>query len=110
MKEKLYEIAIDHPLTSARRRAVDRYMVSRVRLSDVPVQYEWDEANGDVLRISADPMKFEVRFHTNSVEIYGVAPLWVRALLTAKKKELLRQEIQTILSDTGFVGNHSKNN
>jgi hypothetical protein len=103
MKEKLYQIAIDNPLTSARRKALDRYMVSKAHLTDAPVQYEWDEVGGDVLRISADPMKFEVRFHENCVEIYGVAPLWARVLLTANKRELLRQEIQTILSDTGFV-------
>ena len=51
----------------------------------------------------ADPMTFEVKFHAQKVEIYASAPLWARLLLTAKKKELLKQEIQSILSGTGFV-------
>jgi hypothetical protein len=103
MKEKLYDIAIDHPLTATRRKALNRHIVSNVHLSDVPVSYEWDEKATEILRITADPMTFEVRFQTRKVEIYGSAPLWARLLLTAKKKELLKQQIQAILSDTGFV-------
>jgi hypothetical protein len=45
----------------------------------------------------------EVRFHSKKVEIYGSAPFWARLLLTGKKKEQLRQEIQSILVETGFV-------
>jgi hypothetical protein len=103
MKEKLYDIAIDHPLTSTRRKALNHHIVSNVHLSDVPVSYEWDKKTAEILRITADPMTFEVRFQARKVEIYGSAPLWARLLLTAKKKELLKQQIQSILSDTGFV-------
>ena len=67
------------------------------------MRYEWDETGGQVLRITADPVTFEVRFHAKKVEIYGSAPLWARLLLTGKKKEQLKHEIQLILSDTGFV-------
>ena len=103
MKEKLYDIPIDQPLTSARRKALNRHLVRKVQLSTSPVTYQWDEAAGEVLRIAAEPMTFEVRFHTKKVEIYGSAPLWARILLTGKKKEELKQEIQSILSDTGFL-------
>jgi hypothetical protein len=103
MKEKLYDIPIDYPLTSARRKAIDRHIARNAHLSDSPVQIDWDKTTGEVLYITADPVKFEVRFHAKKVEIYGSAPLWARLLLTPKKKELLKQEIQLILSDTGFV-------
>jgi hypothetical protein len=106
MKEKLYDIPIDNPLTSSRRKALDQHIVSKVHLSAAPVRYEWDETAGEVLRITADSMKFEVRFHPKKVEIYGFVPLWARVLFTAKKKALLKQEIQAILSDTGFVTGH----
>jgi hypothetical protein len=103
MREKLYDIAIDHPLTSTRRKALNQHIVRNADLSDVPLRYEWDSKAAEILRIMADPMTFEVKFHAHKVEIYGSAPLWARLLLTAKKKELLKLEIESILSDTGFV-------
>jgi hypothetical protein len=103
MKEKLYDIAIENPLTSARRKALNQHIARNVHLSDVPFHYEWDSKAAEILRITADPMTFEVKFHAQKVEIYASAPLWARLLLTAKKKELLKKEIQSILSDTGFV-------
>jgi hypothetical protein len=39
MKEKLYDIPIDHPLTSARRKALDGHLVCKVQLSTSPVTY-----------------------------------------------------------------------
>jgi hypothetical protein len=103
MKEKLYDIAIDKPLTSARRKALNQHITRDIHLSDVPLRYEWDSKAAEILRITAEPVTFEVKFHAQKVEIYASAPLWARLLLTAKKKELLKQEIQTILSNTGFV-------
>jgi hypothetical protein len=103
MKEKLYDIAIDNPLTSTRRKKLNQHIARNIHFSDVPLRYEWDAEAAEILRIMADPMTFEVKFHANKVEIYGSAPLWARLLLTAKKKELLKQEIQSILSDAGFV-------
>jgi hypothetical protein len=103
MKEKLYDLPIDNPLTSARRKALNQHIARNVHLSDSPARYEWDESGGQVLRITAEPVTFEVKFHPKKVEIYGSAPLWARLLLAGKKKEQLRQEIQLILSETGFV-------
>jgi hypothetical protein len=103
MKEKLYDIAIDHPLTATRRKALSQHIARNVHLSDVPLHHEWDSKAAEILRITADPVTFEVKFHAQKVEIYASAPLWARLLLTAKKKELLKQEIQSILSDAGFV-------
>jgi hypothetical protein len=104
MKEKFYDLPIEHPLTSAKRKAINEHIARNVHLSDSPVHYEWEETGGPVLRITAEPVTLEVRFHSKKVEIYGSAPLWARLLLTGKKKEQLRQEIQSILSETGFVG------
>jgi hypothetical protein len=103
MKEKLYDIAIDHPLTSGRRKALNQHIARNVHLAEVPLRHEWDAKAAEILRITADPVTFEVKFHPQKVEIYASAPLWARLFLTAKKKELLKQEIQSILSDAGFV-------
>jgi hypothetical protein len=103
MKEKLYDLPIEHPLTSARRTVINQHLARNAHLSNSPVQYDWDKTEGEVLRITVQPVTFEVRFHAKKVEIYGSGPLWARLLLTAKKKELLKKEIQSILSDAGFV-------
>ncbi len=108
MKEKFYDLPIDNPLTSARRKAINRHIARNAHLSDAPIHYDWDDTAGEVLRITAQPVTFEVRFHAKKVEVYGSAPLWARLLLTVKKKELLKQEIQLILSDTGFVSVQDK--
>jgi hypothetical protein len=108
MKEKFYDLPIENPLTSARRKAINQHIARNVHLSDSPVSYEWEETGSPVLRITAKPVTLEVRFHSKKVEIYGSAPLWARVLLTGKKKEELRQEIQLILSETGFVGGQPK--
>ena len=103
MKEKLYDLLIDHPLTTARRKALNQHIVRNAHLSENPVTYKWDKTAGEVLHISAEPVTFEVKFYPKKVEVYGSAPLWARLLLTAKKKEQLRREIQLILADAGFV-------
>lgn len=108
MKEKLYDLPIENALTPARREALNQHIARSVHLSESPVRCEWDEPGGQVLRITAEPVRFEVRFHPKKVEIYGSAPLWARLLLTGKKKEQLRQEIQLILSETGFVAVHDR--
>ena len=103
MKEKFYDLPIENPLTSARREALNEHIARNVHLSDSPVRYEWEETGSPVLHITAEPVTLEVRFYPKKVEIYGSAPLWARLLLTGRKKEQLRQEIQLILSQTGFV-------
>ncbi len=108
MKEKLYDISIDHPLTTARRKALNQHIVRKAHLSENPVSYKWDETAGEVLHITAEPVAFEVRFHPKRVEIYGTAPLWARLLLTRKKKEALRVEIESILSGAGFRAGRTK--
>jgi hypothetical protein len=49
-----------------------------------------------------------VKFHPEKVEIYGSAPLWARLLLTAKRKEELKAQIQSILAEAGFVAKPQK--
>jgi hypothetical protein len=108
MKEKLYDLPIDNPLTSARREAINQHIDRNAHLSESPVHYDWDNSAGEVLRITAQPVIFEVKFHAKKVEVYGSAPLWARLLLTAKKKELLRLEIQSVLANAGLVSGREK--
>jgi hypothetical protein len=110
MKEKLYDIPVDNPLTSTRRKAINQHIARNAHLSDSPIQCDWDQTGGKVLRITAHPMTFEVSFHPKKVEIYGSGPLWARLLFTEKKKQLFKKEIQLILLDAGFVTEQEKGN
>jgi hypothetical protein len=61
MKEKLYDIAIDNPLTSARRKALNQHITRDIHVADVPLSYEWDSKAAEILRITAEPVTFEVK-------------------------------------------------
>jgi hypothetical protein len=102
-KEKIYEFAIDRPLTPARRKAVEKQIKDNAHLSPMRVSYNWDEEDDEVLHIAAKPVLIEVRFQDKNVELYGTAPLWARLLFTNQKKNELKEQIQSILQKTKFI-------
>jgi hypothetical protein len=102
-KQKLYQFAIDRPLTPAKRKAIEKHIEHNAHLSPEPVCYNWDEDDDGVLHIAAEPVRIEVRFQDRKVELYGAAPLWARLLFTKKRKARLKQEIESILHKTNFV-------
>jgi len=102
-KEKLYDFPIDHPLTPARRKTVEKHVKQNARLFPQPVSYGWDEDDDKILHIVAQPVQIEVRFREKSVELYGAAPLWARLLFTKQKKVVLREQIESILYLAKFV-------
>jgi hypothetical protein len=102
-KEKIFEFSIDRPLTPARRKAIEKHIEQNADQSEKPVSYSWDDDDGDVLRIEADPVEIEVRFEATKVELFGAAPLWARLLFTAKKKAELKEQIEALLQKAKFV-------
>ena len=102
-KEKIYEFAIERPLTPVRRKAVEKHIERRAKLFAKAVSYRWDEGDDDVLHIEAKPVVIEVRFNGKSVELYGTAPLWARLLFTQQKKNELKEQIQSALQEAKFV-------
>src|ERR1700685_1387669 len=100
-QEKIYDFAIDYPLTPARRKAVEKHILLSARLSPRPVTYKWDD--GEVLHIAAEPVQIEVRFQETKVELYAAAPLWARRLFTNGKKAELKGQIESILQKAKFV-------
>ena len=105
MKEKLYNIPIDHPLNLLRRKAITQHVERNSQDSKVSIQMNWDKNVKEILHIDARPFTFEVIFHPKKVEIFGSAPKWARLLFTNKKREELKQEIKNILSASGFFKN-----
>ena len=107
-KEKIFEFAIDQPLTAANRKTVEKQVEKNAHLSPKPVEYEWDEDDANVLHIKSGPVEAELRFHPKKVELYGGAPFWVKMLLTEKKKLQIKDDFALILQKTGFVGKKAK--
>ena len=100
-REKIYSFAIDHPLTPAKRKAVERHLKANVPLSPSRVSWEWDDP--ETLHILAHPVQVDVRFKRERVELFAAAPLWARLLFTKQRKAELKEQIQAVLLKTKFV-------
>lgn len=102
-KEKIFEFEIDHPLTAAKRKSVEKHIERNAGQAGTQIAYHWDEEDGEVLHIAADPVLIEVHFEDRIVALYAAAPLWARLLFTEKKKTELKQQIEAILHKAKFV-------
>jgi hypothetical protein len=109
VKEKIYEIPIDQPLTAKRRKTIDKYISGNGHLLPLKIKitHEWD--GDEVLRINTPPVAWEIIFESETVDIYGSGPLWARLLFTKKKQEMLKEQIVLLLHDTGFINGKPKN-
>jgi hypothetical protein len=102
-RQKIYDFAIDSPLTPAKRKLVEKHIEQNSHLSPKPISYNWDEDNNEVLHIKAEPLLIEVSFQARSVELYATAPLWARLLFTKQRKAELKEQIESILQKAKFV-------
>ncbi len=105
VKEKIYEIPIDQPLTLKRRKIIDKYIKGNTHLVplNTTLSHDWEEDDDPILRISTPPVSWEVIFQAEIVAVYGAAPFWARMLFTEKKKTFLKEQIELLLHDTGFI-------
>ena len=108
-KEKIYEFAIDSPLTPAKRKAVEKQIKENARFSPKHVSYSWDEDDQEVLHITAEPVLVEVRFQAKNVELYATAPLWARLLFTKQRRIELKEQIESILKKVKFIAARKAN-
>jgi hypothetical protein len=102
-REKIYDFAIDSPLTTAKRKAVEKQIEQNAHLSPKPISYSWDEDDDEVLHIEAEPLLIEVRFQDQNVELFATVPLWARLLFTKQRKAELKEQIESILQKAKFV-------
>ena len=63
MKEKLYEIPIDKPLTPAKRKVIDQYIANNAHLAPVKLSHEWEDEADPVLKIKTPPVVWELLLH-----------------------------------------------
>jgi hypothetical protein len=102
-REKIYEFAIDRPLTQARRNTVEKQIEANAHLSPKPISYHWDEEDDEVLHIEAEPLVIEVIFKGKTVELFATAPLWARLLFTKQRKSELKEQIEAVLQKAKFM-------
>jgi hypothetical protein len=102
-REKIYDFAINSPLTTAKRKAVEKHIEQNAHLSPKPIRFNWDEDDNEVLHIEAEPLSIEVRFQKENVELFATAPLWARLLFTKQRKAELKGEIESVLQKAKFV-------
>lgn len=108
MKEKIYEFNIEHPLTAARRKAIDQFLKKNAPKSKWAASHEWDADNDHLLHIKTYPVTWEVWFAPHRVTVYGAAPFWAKMLFTDAKRALLRESILQVLQATGFMKSAAK--
>lgn len=103
MKEKIYELNIEHPLTPARRKAIDQFLKKNAPKSKWPASHRWNEENDHVLHITTYPVEWEVWFAPRRVTVFGDAPFWAKMLFSTKKRAALREGLLHVLRDSGFM-------
>jgi len=103
MKEKIYDIGIERPLTASRRKAIDKFLDESASKVKWPASYRWDEANDQLLHITVFPVKWEIWFAPKRITVYGSGPIWARMLFSENKKVMLREGIVYVLKDLGFI-------
>jgi len=103
MKEKIYDIGIERPLTASRRKAIDKFLDENASKVKWPASYRWDEANDQLLHITVFPVKWEICFAPKRITVYGSGPIWARMLFSENKKVMLREGIVSVLKDLGFI-------
>ncbi|WP_244395989.1 hypothetical protein [Beijerinckia indica] len=89
-------------MTEEKRKVVEEKIEENAQQSSTTVSYLWKE-NEETLHITVDPVLIEVKFLEKIVELYAEAPLWARLLLTDKKKNELRQEVEALLHKAEFI-------
>ena len=102
MKEKIYELPIQRPLTAARRTAIDHFLKMNGSKLKWPCSYRWDDENSHLLHIIVFPVKWEIWFAPKRITVFGSGPVWSRMFFTKKKRAMLREGILQVLKEIGF--------
>jgi hypothetical protein len=102
--EQFYVFPISSPLTSKKRVALEKQIEENSQLFEGEVDYKWLKRGDEkFLRVLVEPVTLEIVFHDDRVELYGAAPPWARLLFTKARKAELKDRIEEVLVNTGFI-------
>lgn len=102
-KDQVHVFEIDRPLTPARRKTVEKQIDENAKTTTEPVSYAWDEEDEAQLHIDIGPVKLDVVFYEDIVELYVDAPLWARVMINKEKEAELTGLVATILAKAKLV-------
>lgn len=102
-KDQVHVFEIDRPLTPTRRKAVERQIDENAKTTTEPVSYAWDEEDDAQLHIDIGPVKLDVVFYEDIVELYVDAPVWARVMINKEKEAALAGLVETILAKAKLV-------
>lgn len=100
--EKLYDIPIDSPLTEPRREAISQFLSDNAHRFPMEISHSWAEAPEPVLQLVTKPVTWYARFQGAKVEVFGSGPAWAKMLLTKKRRQEVREHIESVLRHAGF--------
>ncbi len=103
MTEKIDEFPISQPLTSARRKKLEKMIDENAFQSPSPVSYHWEDPH--LLRVVTKPVEWKIVFEAHKIEVFATAPFWAKMLLTRKRREEMHQDSwRRRLRGLGFFG------
>ena len=102
-KDQVHTFKIQRPLTQARRKAIETQIDEQAKATTEPVTFAWDEQDEGQLHIDVGPVKLDVVFYEDVVELYVDAPLWARVMITKEQEASLSELVRTILEKAKLV-------
>ena len=101
-KDQVHTFKIQHPLTPARRKEIEKQIEDQATTTTEPVSFAWDAEDDDQLHIDVGPVKLDVVFYDDVVELYVDAPLWARVMITKEQETSLSDLVLTVLQKAGL--------
>lgn len=102
-KDQVHTFAIQRPLTPARRTAIEKQIDAQAKTTSEVVSYAWDENDDGQLHIDVGPVKLDVVFYEDIVELYVDAPLWARVMISKEKEASLSNLVVAILEKAKLI-------
>jgi hypothetical protein len=100
MTEKIDEFPISQPLTSTRRKMLEKMIDENAFRSPSPVAYEWEDPH--LLVVDTKPVEWKIVFEAHKIEIFATGPFWAKMLLTRKKRAEMHQIFEEAFEELGF--------
>ena len=102
-KDQVHLFNIQSPLTPGHRKAIETQIEEQAKATTEPVSFAWDEEDDGQLHIDVGPVKLDVVFYEDTVELYVDAPLWARVMITNEQEASLSNLVLTVLERAGMV-------
>jgi hypothetical protein len=102
--EQIFVFPIQAKLTVEKRLAIDAHVDEIGRAFEREVSHKWLKRGEErLVRILVDPITIEAVFFDDRIECFAAAPTWARLLFTKTRKQEVKDRLEQILIEAGFV-------